>query len=82
VKVTWGAVYWPVALCAVVMAFAPAELAALFTNPGNTLSWFAWTELGIGGRYDPHTAAWWISLAGWALFVFVITGHIWFRTPN
>jgi hypothetical protein len=83
VRPTWGLVYWPIAMSAVVMIFAPAELIALFTNHVNTLSDFSRYEIGIRGTVmHPGVPAWWISLAGWLLFVVIITGHIWFLTPD
>jgi hypothetical protein len=70
-------------MSAVVMIFAPAELIALFTNHVNTLSDFSRYEIGIRGTVmHPGVPAWWISLAGWLLFVVIITGHIWFLTPD
>ena len=79
---TWGLAYWPVFLVATIAAFAGPELAALFTNVRNTLSDFAWYELGLHGRYDPHTWVWWVSLVGFVLVAAVLVGHIWFVTPD
>lgn len=78
---TWGLVYWPLYIIAAIAAFAGPELVAFFTNHANTLSDFSWYELGIGGRYDPRTWVWWVSLAGFLAIVGLLTAHIWFRTP-
>lgn len=76
----WGNWYWPRGLVAVSLAFLVPELTALFTNPQNTLSYYCWRELHVGSLYGNgvHTLAWWLSITAWALFVVVITGHIWF----
>lgn len=81
-RATWGLIYWPTFIYVVLAEFAPAEIYAFFTNSNNTLSDFAWYELGIHGSVTPHSAAWWASLILWAFFVFIITAHIWFRTPS
>lgn len=76
----WGNTYWPIGLIAASVAFLVPELYALFTNVRNTLSWYCWRELHVGTAYGHgvHTAAWWLSIAAWLVFVVVITGHIWF----
>lgn len=79
---TWGLIYWPAFISAVIGAFLSGELPALFTNSANTLSYFAQYELGIGGRYTPHNVFWWISLLGTIAVTGVLIGHIWFKTPN
>lgn len=76
--ITWGRWYWPAYFAVVAVGFLPAEIYALITNVWNTLSYFAWHEMGIGGTYSPHTPGWWISLIAWCLFTVVITAHIWF----
>lgn len=77
--ITWGKFYWPVAmLTAFGGMFGIPELIAIVTNQANTLSDYAWDELRVG--FIPvHTVAWYVSLAGWLLFVVVITAHIWWR---
>lgn len=78
----WGFWYWPRFLIAVSVLFLGPELYAVATNSANTLSDYSWTELGIGNAVQfrhVHTAAWWLSLAAWVLFVVVITAHIWWR---
>ena len=80
---TWGLLYWPLFLVAVSALFAGPELFALFTNHANTLSDFSRYEIGITGRtVHPGVPAWWISQTAWLLFVVVITGHIWYLTPD
>lgn len=75
----WGRVYWPVAmLVAFIGMFGIPEIIAIVTNSANTLSNYAWDELRVGS-IPLHTAAWYVSLAGWLLFVVVITMHIWWR---
>lgn len=80
--ITWGLAYWPKYMIVASLAFIIPETVAFFTNASNTLSDFAWYELGINGTINRHDFAWWISLIAWAMFVIVITGHIWFRTPS
>jgi hypothetical protein len=82
VKPTWGLIYWPIFLTAVIAAFSGPELGAFFTNDRNTLSEFAWYELGVGGRYDPHTPIWWITLIGSLFIIATVIGHIWFKVPD
>ena len=79
---TWGLIYWPIFMSVVIGGFLSGELPALFTNHGNTLSYFAQYELGSGGKYTPHNVFWWISLIGFSLITAVLIGHIWFRTPD
>lgn len=80
---TWGLLYWPFFMSTVSLLFLPAELIALFTNSVNTLSDYSWYELGVNGRMIPsHPIPWGLSFIGWVLFVVVITGHIWFRSPG
>lgn len=81
-KPSWGLIYWPAFIVAVLALFAGPELGALFTNPRNTLSDFAWYELGIGGRYDPHSWIWWVALIATLSVMGVLIGHIFFRAPN
>lgn len=75
---TWGLWYWPNYLIGVGGAFLVAEVYAFFTNVWNTLSYYAWYEMGITGRLSPHHPAWWISFIAWLVFVVAITAHIWF----
>jgi hypothetical protein len=77
----WGDYYWPRGLTVVSVAFLLPELYALFTNPANTLSDYAWRELHINASWGngAHSIAWWCSLAAWLLFAVVITAHIWFK---
>lgn len=79
--ITWGAIYWPIAMIAVMLLFFPAETYAFFTNHSNTLSDYSWNQLGITGNVNPHNWQWWLSLLGWWGFVGIITAHIWFHTP-
>lgn len=81
-RITWGLVYWPKYLIVASVFFLVPETYAFFTNADNTLSDFAWRELGIGGTINQHHSAWWFSLVAWIMFAVVITGHIWFRTPD
>jgi hypothetical protein len=81
-KPTWGLAYWQWFLVAGSLAFLVPEVFALCTNSVNTLSDFSWYELGLAGRVNHHTVAWWLSLAAWSLFAGVITAHIWFRAPG
>jgi hypothetical protein len=75
----WGRVYWPVALLVMSVGFfGIPELIALFTNPANTLSDYAWDQLQVGS-IPVHLVAWYISLVVWLLFVVIITMHIWWR---
>jgi hypothetical protein len=84
--ITWGFWYWPMALtiAAVVLGvlFFPAEIYAIATNHGNTLSDFSRYELGVqtalGKQTIIHTVAWWSSFVIWLGFVSWITLHIWF----
>lgn len=77
---TWGSAYWPWFLIAVSLAFLAPEVFALATNPGNTLSDYAWRELNVsaGVSFDSHGAAWLLSLGMWGVAVFWLTEHIWF----
>ena len=77
--ITWGKVYWPVALLfAFIAMFGIPEIYAIITKPANTLSNYSWDELRVGS-IPIHTIAWYVSLAGWLAFVVVITLHIWWR---
>lgn len=78
---TWGLVYWPIFITSVICAFAGPELAAFFTNHRNTLSDFAWYELGLSAHYSPHTWFWWVSLVATLAIFGTLVGHIWFQTP-
>lgn len=80
-KATWGAWYWPTFLALTSGAFLVAEILALATNAANTLSDFAWRELGLPltGRPPLHTASWLLSLGAWLTVAFWLTEHIWFR---
>lgn len=81
---TWGRYYWPWSLITVQLLWAPAEIIALFTNLKNTLSDYAHYELSVTTATVAsgiHTVAWYMSLSGWLLFVFVITWHIWWAGP-
>lgn len=83
---TWGAKYWPVFLILsalwILFAFGIPETIALFTaistHTDNTLSNYAHVELHVTAKMTIHTIAWFLSLITWALFVVLITGHIWF----
>lgn len=76
---TWGRLYWPFWIIVVSALFLGPELIALLTNWRNTLSNYAWTELNVtNARVPVHTVAWWFSLIGWLLAVFVLTAHIWY----
>lgn len=77
----WGYYYWPYYLTVASLLFLGPELIALFTNPADTLSDYCWHELGVQRAFmmSPHTVAWYCSLAGWLLFVVVISLHIWWR---
>lgn len=80
--ITWGRVYWSVALSIAAIAFLIPEVIAIFTNMGNTLSEYARSELGL--TYGPHmqvhhTITWTLTLIAWWVFVGVITWHIWFN---
>lgn len=79
---TWGRIYWSVALVVVSVMFLVPEVYALFTNMANTLSEYARSEIGL--TYRPNFAvhhgwAWIFSLCAWWVFVGIITWHIWFN---
>lgn len=74
---TWGKLYWPFYLIVASLLFLGPELIALFTNVQNTLSDYARYELNVSAQVTVHTIAWYVSLIGWALFVVVISLHIW-----
>lgn len=76
---TWGRFFWPFWIILTSGTFLGPELFALFTNPKNTLSDYSWAELNVTSYVKVHTAAWWLSLVGWLLFVVVITVHIWWK---
>lgn len=81
---TWGRYYWPYFLVLVTGLFGIPELIALFTNRANTLSDFSHYELNVTRATVMHgimTVAWYASLAGWILFVVIITWHIWWAGP-
>jgi len=79
---TWGLEYWPVFLVVVSSLFLGPEAFAFFTNHENTLSDFAWYELGVSGTYGSHSWAWWFSLIAVVVFLAVLIGHIWFKVPS
>lgn len=81
-SITWGLTYWPWYLSIASLTFLIPEAIAFFTNARNTLSDFAWRELGLHGSVTPHDFAWWASLVAWSVFAVVITAHIWFQTPS
>lgn len=78
---TWGHWYWPLGMAVTLLLFLPAELFAVFTNVGNTLSYYAWTQLHVGLAYanNMDSVGWYSSLILWLLFVVIITAHIWWR---
>jgi hypothetical protein len=78
-KMTWGAIYWPIFLIGTSLTFLGPELYALFTNWKNTLSDYSWTELHVSPGITVHTVAWYISLIAWLLVVVVLTLHIWWE---
>ena len=83
---TWGRTYWPifleVASLFVILGFGIPETIALLSgrsaHTDNTLSNYAHYELHVSTQMNQHTVAWWLSIAAWSLFVWVITAHIWF----
>ncbi len=77
---TWGLTYWPAFILAVVLSFGVAETIALITNTRNTLSWFAWRELGVplNGSTPLFTAAWYFSFALYIVVAVFLGIHIWF----
>ena len=79
---TWGFWYWPIFIWTVIGIFVPPETYAFFTNSNNTLSDFAWYELGIHGSYTPHSPTWWGSLVITVSAMAVLVAHIWFKTPS
>jgi hypothetical protein len=81
---TWGRLYWPYFLVLASLLFAVPEIIALATNRANTLSDYAHHELNVTVATvanGVHTLAWYVSLAGWLLFVVLITWHIWWAGP-
>lgn len=80
----WGKLYWPFFLILVTLLFAVPEIIALFTSLQNTLSGYVHNQLDVTTATVAdgiHTIAWYLSLAGWLLFVFIITWHIWWAGP-
>lgn len=80
--ITWGSIYWPIFLVLTSVAFLAAEILALFTNTANTLSDYAWRELGLPINFRGpiiHNAAWLLTLGAWLVVVFWLTEHIWFQ---
>ena len=73
----WGKLYWPYWMILTSVTFLVPELIAVFTNVSDTLSDYARAELNVTAQMTVHTVAWYVSLAGWLLFVLVITAHIW-----
>lgn len=76
---TWGPHVWPWFLIAVAGVFLALETYALVTNSANSLSDYAWTELGIRGFRPVHSAAWLLTLGAWLTLAYFVTEHIWFR---
>jgi len=76
--------YWPFFLVVSSLLFLVPELIALFTNATNTLSGYSWRALNVynGLHLNQHTAAWWLSLTAWLVFVVVITIHIWWKSVS
>jgi hypothetical protein len=81
-KPTWGLLYWPAFIYTVTILWGVPEAYAFFTNHRNTLSDFAWYELGIKGSYGPHSVSWWASLILVLAIGATLIGHIWFQTPD
>lgn len=77
----WGYMYWPLYLTAVSAGFLPAEIVAIATNTRNTLSYYAWHELGVmpGGKPLPDTAAWFLTQAAFIVMVIWLWRHIWYH---
>lgn len=75
---TWGPHVWPWWLIAVAGSFLGLEIFALITNHANTLSDYAWRELGVQGVRSVHTAAWALTLGAWLTMAWFLTEHIWF----
>lgn len=77
---TWGYMYWPWYLAATALAFLVPEIYALFTNPRNTLSDYAWHELGVSLSAKPaiHGAAWFLTQGVFILIAMWLVFHIWY----
>lgn len=79
---TWGRLYWPYFLIVTSLAFMGPEIFALATNAKNTLSDYAWYELGVKApteSFSAHSAAWLLSLGMWLVVAIWLTYHIWFE---
>lgn len=78
---TWGLWYWPAFLITSSLAFLIAEIIALATNVANTLSDYAWLEMGLlplTGKNPVHTAGWFLSLGVTITVMAWLIEHIWF----
>ena len=79
---TWGNIFWPVFIIAVSVVFLVAESYALTTNVTNTLSDYAWRELGIPVNSTKpvlHTAAWLLSQGAFIVVAVWLWRHIWYH---
>lgn len=78
---TWGRWYWPIFLVVVLGALLIPELAALFTNVRNTLSWWVWSQLRVqsGVPITRWTATHYLVFGAWLVVVSWLTGHFFFH---
>lgn len=79
--ITWGHVYWPWYLAVTAIGFLTPELYALFTNTDNTLSDYAWHELGVSLSTKPivHSAAWLLTQGMFIVMAIWLVLHIWYH---
>ena len=74
---TWGRVYWPVALVTLLGVILVPEAVALATGYRNTLSYWVWTQLHATARepMSQWTAVHFLFFGGWLVLVVWLTYH-------
>ena len=77
---TWGVWYWPTWLLVLLFGFLPAEIYALCTDWGNSLSAWVWRALKIAKNesWTSWSAADFLTFGAWLVLVTWLTGHFFF----
>lgn len=80
-KGLWGNTYWPIYIIGATLTFLIPEIIALFTNSVNTLSDYAWRNLGFPshGTRIPDTAAWFLTQGAFIVVALWLLLHIWYH---
>jgi hypothetical protein len=77
----WGNTYWPIWISVCSFLFLVPEVISQIFNHYNSLSEYAWRELGVSKafQFTMHSAAWYLSLTAYIMAFVILLIHIWFR---